>query len=1046
MLKLSALLEFACFLVFFNLSQSTLVAANASAQRLSNEAVSSFTRSVDANRAAQARKNSRVTQAAQARIPVYFEENQGQFDSQVLYASRYKGQTLFLTPLEAVLLLRRKAGSQDDEKSGVVKMRLTGSSQARSIEAFNPLAGRVNYIIGNDHSKWHVGIPTFGGVEYREVYPGVDLVYHGSEGALEYDFRLAPGADPSKIEVAFDGASRVKLNPEGNLMLQTAAGEVEWVRPKSYQEIDGKRKELATRYVLRPDRKVTFEVAAYDRTKPLVIDPRLVFSTYLGGTNFDQAFGAAVDSSGAAYIAGLTESANFPLQGALQGSLKGQEDAFLTKMNSAGTALVYSTYFGGTSNDFATDIAIDSFGNAAITGQTTSTDLPTTSNPYQSANHGGVDAFITVFNSTGGSLIYSSYFGGENFDAGESLAYDLNGNLHFCGYTQSTMTFPTTSTAYQTKNGGGYDAFVAVINPSANLNASLVYSTYLGGSGTDLCTSVAVDLTGRTYVVGNTYSTNFPTSSGALSMSAIGGEDTFFALLDTTKSFGAALLYSTYLGGTGSEDAWGVAADSAGDAYIAGDTASSNFPITTTAYSTTNSGASGTSDGFITKINPSLSGINSLVYSTYLGGSSFDTFRRIRVDGVGRVFVSGYTQSSNYPHTAGAAQPTFGGNDDAVFSVLDTNTSGVSGLLYSTFLGGPSNEVALGLGYDGAATAVVAGYAGPSFPTTLGVFQPTFTGKPNAFTAFVTKYYTKIVPVAKAAVFLNGTWIIDQNDNHAVDSFPPDREIQWGSAGVKPVMGDWNGSGTTKVGLYSNGLWYLDYNGDGIFTPGIDKVYNFGTSASTPVVGDWNGDGRTKIGIYQSGVFILDSNGNGVYDVGTDPFFGWGPTSGAQPVIGDWNGNGLSKVGIFDNGFWVLDYNGDGIYEPGTDKYLQWGQPNGIPVVGDWNGSGTTKIGSWALGPFGPDVGQFVLDANGDYAYEEGIDPVIPWGDNNSVPLVGDWNGDGRDKIGVYSNGVWVIDYNGDFQWTPNTVPQENPFQYGGCGNGVCTAPKPGNW
>jgi hypothetical protein len=300
--------------------------------------------------------------------------------------------------------------------------------------------------------------------------------------------------------------------------------------------------------------------------------------------------------------------------------------------------------------------------------------------------------------------------------------------------------------------------------------------------------------------------------------------------------------------------------------------------------------------------------------------------------------------------------------------------------------------------------------------------------------------------ISKVALWSNSYWFVDANNNHMYDGPPGDEFIQWGPPGVVPVMGDWNGDGTMKIGLYYQGLWYLDYNGNGIFEPNIDKVYNFGTATSTPVVGDWNGDGRSKIGIYQSGVFILDINGDGVFEPGTDYYFGWGPTTGAQPVIGDWNGDGRSKVGIFKQGFWALDYNGDGIYEPGTDKFLQWGQPTGIPIVGDWNGSGTTKIGSWSLGPYGPNVGQFVLDVNGDYAFEPGTDAVFAWGDGSSVPVVGDWNGDGRGKIGVFSNGVWVLDMNGGFTFD---AIADAPFQFGGCGSAPYPCgqiPVPGRW
>jgi sugar lactone lactonase YvrE len=309
------------------------------------------------------------------------------------------------------------------------------------------------------------------------------------------------------------------------------------------------------------------------------------------------------------------------------------------------------------------------------------------------------------------------------------------------------------------------------------------------------------------------------------------------------------------------------------------------------------------------------------------------------------------------------------------------------------------------------------------------------------------------VPGVKAALFQNvpgtgGFYFIDRNNNHKYDGPPGDSEIGWGGAGVTPVVGDWNGDGSSKVGLYYQGFWYLDYNGDGVFESGTDKVYYFGNASCTPIVGDWNGSGTTKIGIYCGGSFILDNNGDGIYEAGTDEYFGFGPTSAAQPLVGDWNASGTSKVGVFQNGFFLLDINGD----RSSVKLVGWGQANGIPVVGDWNGSGSTKIGSYSPGgnnpyPGSPGVGQFVLDVNGDYTYTPGTDALFPWGDSLSVPVVGDWNGDGRSKIGVVSNGIWVLDMNGNFMYD---LPAEQPFQFGGCGtatpNSCGQTPVPGHW
>ena len=689
-----------------------------------------------------------------AKLPLSFEVNRGQTDKQVKFLSRGPGYALFLTPTEAVLSLKAGNGQRAQKnpalpvairpkstasKAAVLRIRLEHANSNAKVSGIDELAGKSNYFIGNDPAKWRRNIPTFGGVKYQAVYSGVDLAYYGNQRQLEYDFVLAPGADPNQIELSFAGANRLRLDAAGNLVVSIAGGEIVEHTPLIYQDIDGVRRRVAGGYQLRNGHSVGFKLAAYDDRERLTIDPSLVYSTYLGGSNDDAGGGIAVDSSGNAYVAGSTGSSDFPTTaGAVQTTFDGgNSDAFVSKLNSSGSALIYSTYLGGSNDEDGNAVALDSSGNAYVIGDTASTDFPTTAGALQSTSSGGFDAFISKLDSSGSSLLYSTYLGGNGDDVAQGIAVDLLGNAYVNGYTFSS-NFPTTVGVVQTAFSGARDAFVSKVNSSGS---ALIYSTFLGGSNDDVGFGIAVDLLGNAYVNGYTNSSDFPTTAGAFQTTLGGGYDQY---ISKVNSSGSALIYSTYLGGSNIDLGEGIAVDSSGNAYVAGGTQSTNFPTTPGALQTTFGG--GTEDAFVSKLNSSGS---ALVYSTYLGGSKFDVGQGIAVDSSDNAYITGYTNSSDFPTTAGAPQTTLGGGVDVFVSTL--NGSG-STLIYSTYLGGSDLEAGQGIAVDSSGNAYVTGYTASSdFPTTTGAFQTTFGGgADNAFVAKISAVAPTPTPTATA--------------------------------------------------------------------------------------------------------------------------------------------------------------------------------------------------------------------------------------------------------------------------------------------------------
>ncbi|WKZ18693.1 MAG: SBBP repeat-containing protein [Candidatus Jettenia sp. CY-1] len=639
------------------------------------------------------------------KLPLTFEANQGQTDSRVKFLLRGDGCTLFLTPTEAILALNKKGNVKSpvnpkleiqDSQSTVLRMKLVDANLQPEVIGLEEQPGKVNYCIGNDSRQWHTNIPTYAKIRYQDVYPGVDLVYYGDHRQLEYDFIVTPGFNPKAITMGLEGADKVKVDVQGNLVVYTNGGEVMWHKPVVYQEENGQRRPVDAKYMLKSNRNIGFRVAAYNTNLPLTIDPVLSYSTYLGGSSNDAGLSIAVDVSGNVYVTGATYSANFPTTNPLQSTGGDSFDAFATKLDPTGSVLIYSTYFGGSSHDHGFGIAVDTLGNVSITGRTHSVNFPTV-NPLQPAYGGGSsDAFVTKLDSTGSAFIYSTYLGGGSLDTGSGIAVDTSGNAYVTGSTDS-YSFPTANPLQSTYGGGSSDVFVTKLNSTGS---AIVYSTYLGGSKTDQGFSIAVDTLGNAYVTGSTRSSYFPTAN-SLQSANCGSSDAFVTKLNST---GSAFIYSTYLGGSDLDIGCGIAVDTSGNAYVTGSTESYNFPTANPLQSTYGGGSS---DAFVTKLNPT--GLtctgSAFIYSTYLGGSKTDQGFSIAVDTLGNAYVTGSTRSSYFP-TVNSLQSANCGSSDAFVTKLDSTGSA---FIYSTYLGGSDLDMGSGIAVDTSGNAYVTG-------------------------------------------------------------------------------------------------------------------------------------------------------------------------------------------------------------------------------------------------------------------------------------------------------------------------------------------------
>jgi aldose sugar dehydrogenase len=722
-----------------------------------------------------------------ATLPLSFEQNAGQLDSRAQFSARGAGYNLFLTATGAVLELRQSASRTSrksesprrsqpgSQTSAVLALRLRGANAHAVVKGIGQLPGRRNYFIGSDPSKWITDVPAFRAVRYEDAYPGIDLTYYGNQRQLEYDFVIAPGADPQTIRLAFDAGVRPRISVEGDLVLHASGGELRQRKPVVYQEIDGQRRLVEGRFVLSSG-QAGFEVGPYDRTKPLVIDPTLVYSTYLGGGGDDLGSSIAVDSSNNVYIAGTTSSTNFPLRSAAFGANAGLGDVFVTKIDAAGANIIYSTYVGGTGQDRADGIAIDSNGNAYVVGRvdSSSTNFPTTPGSFASSYRGGdFDGVVFKLNAQGNALVYSGFLGGEENDSTEGVTVDSAGNAYVTGGTKSSG-FPTTGNAYQSSRAGDTDAYLTKINAAGS---SLLYSTYIGGSGTDRGSGVVIDANGNAYVSGFTGSPDFPTDN------SFGGSfDAFIAKVDTNASGPSSLIFCSYLGGTGDDKAYGIAIDSSGNnIYLTGQTSSNNFPV----LAPVQPAFGGSFDAFIAKFSSS----GTKIYATYLGGTGDDRGTGIAVNSAGAVYVTGFTSSTNFP-TVTPLQISNAGGFDAFVAKL--NPAG-SAFLYSTYLGGSANESNTSTGTS--TNPIALGSAGDAYITgfTSSTNFPTATPLQSAKAAGQDAFVARIADATPAA-------------DYSVSVLPSSRTVVPGGATTYTVTATPVGGFTGTISLSASGF------------------------------------------------------------------------------------------------------------------------------------------------------------------------------------------------------------------------------------------------
>jgi hypothetical protein len=920
--------------------------------------------------------------AGYGKLPLIFEQNLGQAAAPARFLAHRRRYDLFLAANEAVFNLG-KNGSQPS----TLRMKLAGANAQARIQGMDRLPGVSNYYRGNQPQRWLTQVPQFAAVGYRQIYNGVDLIFHDGGGALEYDFVVGPHGDPQAIKLEFAGAEKVMLDPEGNLLLRVGELELKQNAPVIYQDTLAGRKQIAGKFVIDADGQVGFSVDEYDRSSTLVIDPKISYLTYLGGEDgdededaVDEAEGVVVDAAGNAIVTGTTDATDFPVPGTR--SPRDARAVYVVKLDPTGRSLLFITYLDGEASDGLEimygnnggKVAADPSGNIYVTGTTHSDRFPITENAYQ--KHRTIcgapplycfdyndEVFVTKLNSAG-EIAYSTYLGGRYRDVSNTIAVDREGKAYVAGYTTSGITFPTKN-EFQTTGLFGLglvDAYVTVFNPSGS---DIVYCTVLGGNREEFLTGIALDAGNNAYITGETTSRdNFPTRNPFQATNG-GGKDAFVAKLNPALVGDASLIYSTFSGGGGTDTGNAIAVTPNGDAYITGITGSRDYPLLNEL-----DGINQVNEAFVTHLRSD----GSLASSTFLGGSGEEQGNGIALDQSANVYVTGFTTSTDIP-PALAFQAAKSVGKDAFVAKLRLEGSGFAspGVLSFSYLGGRGEDEGLSIAVQNGRVAYVCGRT-PStdLATTPGAFKGT-AASISGFVARMLDTHKDSVGVFHPAT----TFQITQSTSAVLPV-----TINFGLGGQRGVAGDWDGDGTRTVGEFTNGVWryrnitFASNQSIFLFT------VTFGHVGDLPVVGHWNGDGIDTPGVFRpsTGQFLLTNS------TATNPAVNLTITFGANgdlPVGGDWDGDGIDSVGVFRPSAATFFLTNQNVPAPGVDINAFFGIAEDLPIAGDWDADGKDSIGVWR-----PSALTFFLSNN-----NAAVDITATFGAAGDQPVVGDWDG-----------------------------------------------------
>ena len=868
-----------------------------------------------------------------------------------------------------------------------VSLQFVGADSGVKLEGQGKTRQTLSVYRGNDPSQWRTDCSSFDTLSYRGLYPGIDLVYRRLEGSLKGDFIVQPGADPSRIRFRFSGA---QVTVEGDRLRIRAAGEILEERIPAVYELPGKA--VKAHYRQYRDGSIGIEVKEWNSRHQLVIDPNLTFSTFVAGSLLDQVTATAYSASeNMLLVTGWTESGD--LLGATAGTYKRGADGYYGRFAVApngGVSLSSMTLFGGTGNDKPLAIAVNSAGAVAIAGTTTSLNFPTVL-AYQSTISGSSDGFLLRYPARSTTLSSSTYFGGTGTEQITGVAIDSSGKLYFAGTTTS-RTLPITSGALQSAfRGSTSDGFVGTLGSGAS--PALGYLTFLGGSGTDSVAGLA-QLNGEVYVTGATDSWDFWVSSGAFQTASGGGQDAFVTKLNTSGQ----IAYSTYLGGAGGstgqpEMGTAIAVNAAGEAYVTGVTSSSNFPISSGAAQLTLNTAYGQPDAFVTKLTAS----GGMGFSTFLGGSSWEQSNAVTILRNGLIAVAGQTSSLDFPLKF-PTQPTLASS--GYYDAFVTVFTSAGAVLYSSYFGGSGADTAYAIVGTSTNDLFVGGTTGSYDMPKVNPLQSNITS--SGYHGFLARF----APSQMAGVYRPSaqTFYLIADFNFAnYNRYPAYSWANVTCPNARPVVGDWDNTGWTRIGLFCDGTWYLDIDGDNLFNAAVDRtVVNFGFAGVVPVVGDWDNTGRQRLGFFQNGLWFLDLVGDYIVRYNTHspcttpdcPVISMGGT-GDYPLVGDFSNNGQTRLGVVRFNHWLLDLNGD--YQPDTN--YNYGAQRDFFIFGDWDTSGIKRIGYFRsyqdqFGNLDYPSGWWYLDSNGNNNLDNIYFPCQPdrcvsYGIPNDLPVVG---------------------------------------------------------